>query len=158
MRSRSSGLFSATLVWQTLAISAGLLVLAIALVMATAPAPPDPANTVALATIIPNPTVPYIPSVLENDPYVPTAVPTPVPGQIGIGSMVQVTGTEGIGLRFRSSAGLAGKEVFMGFDTEAFKVIDGPRQLDGYTWYFLESANNDQRSGWAVSNYLTLLP
>lgn len=151
-------MFSAALVWKSLATALGLLVLALALVLATAPAPPDPANTVALATIIPNPTLVYVPVVVQNDPYMPTAVPTPVPGQIGIGSMVQVTGTEGIGLRFRSSAGLAGKEVFMGFDTEAFRVVDGPRQLDGYTWYFLESANDDQRSGWAASNYLTLLP
>ena len=151
-------LFTGKVILTGLLAGVGLLVLAALLVYLTAPLPPDPANTVALATIIPNPTRAYQAKPIENDPYVPTPTPTPAPGQIGIGAVVQVTGTEGIGLRFRASPSLNGKEVFMGFDTEAFNVLDGPRQADGYTWYFLASVNNDTRSGWAVSTYLTSLP
>jgi hypothetical protein len=131
-----------------------LSIIAILLILVTAPAPANPQNIIALATVIPNPKIEEAINLPANDPYLPTPTPSPAPGQISIGSVVQVTNTEGVGLRFRAQPSLVGKEVFMGFDTEAFKVVDGPRQADGYTWYFLASINNENRNGWAVSNYL----
>lgn len=158
MQTYLSKLFSSKVILTGIAAGIVLILLAAVLAILTAPLPPELNNTVALATIIPNPTSQYSAPVIENDPYKPTPTPTAAPGQISIGTVVQVTGTEGIGLRFRASPNLVGQEVFMGFDTEAFNVLDGPRQADGYTWYFLSSVNNENRNGWAVSNYLTVLP
>ena len=92
------------------------------------------------------------------DPYPPTPTPTLLPGQIGIGAIVQITGTQGEGLRIRSDPGLNGKQLFLGFDTEAYTVQDGPREVDGYTWYYLAAINDQQRTGWAASNFLTVIP
>ena len=62
----------------------------------------------------------------------PTATPanlvTPTPeGQIGIGAYVQITGTEGAGLRIRTEPGQGGETVFVGEEEEIFLVKDGPQ-------------------------------
>ncbi|MCX6065553.1 MAG: hypothetical protein NT121_07345, partial [Chloroflexi bacterium] len=66
--------------------------------------------------------------------------------------------TQGEGLRIRSQPGLTGEQLFLGFDTEVYTVIDGPRDIDGYTWYNLAAINDQTRIGWAASNFLTLIP
>jgi hypothetical protein len=81
-----------------------------------------------------------------------------VPGEIGPGAYVQISGTQGQGLRIRSKPGLNSDQLFLGFDTEAYLVIDGPREVDGYTWYNLAAVNDQTRTGWAASNYLTIIP
>lgn len=148
-------LFSA----QTFAISVGVTIflagISFWLVIVTAPPTVDGSNIIALSTIVPYSTENAITATQVGDPYIPTSIPSPAPGQISIGSVVQVTGTEGTGLRFRSQPALTGAEVFMAYDTEAFNVVDGPRQVDGYTWYYLTSVNDDARTGWAVTNYLS---
>jgi hypothetical protein len=135
-------------------VATSLFIISFILILFTAPPPSDLSSIIAVATVKPYTTTNNAYPVNTNDPYVPTPTPTLAPGQISIGSVVQVTNTEGTGLRFRAQPSLVGKEVFMGFDTEAFKVVDGPKQVDGYTWYFLASINNENRTGWAVTNYL----
>jgi hypothetical protein len=109
-------------------------------------------------TIIPGPTS------TSNSFLTPTVnpnflgTPTPLPGVIAINLYVQITGTEGEGLRFRSEPGLIGKPLFMGFDAEVFKVKDGPREADGYTWWYLVANYDDTRAGWAAANYLVVIP
>jgi uncharacterized protein YgiM (DUF1202 family) len=66
----------------------------------------------------------------------------------GIGDTVAVD-TDGINLR--SEPGLAGSRVKVLYTDETAKVTDGPRKVDGYTWYKLASGSD---SGWAVGYYL----
>jgi hypothetical protein len=93
----------------------------------------------------------------------PTAVPTtdvtstPV-GQIGIGAYVQITGTEGAGLRIRKDPGQTGETVFLGEEEETFVVKDGPKEADGYTWWYLVAPYDDTRAGWAAADYLAAIP
>jgi hypothetical protein len=47
-----------------------------------------------------------------------------VPTGIAIGNYVQITGTNGEGLRIRSDAGLNGEFKFLGYDSEVFVVMD----------------------------------
>jgi hypothetical protein len=94
----------------------------------------------------------------------PTQIPTPagtgtvVPGQIGVGAYVQITGTEGAGLRIRSAPGLNSDTVFQGQEAETFQVTDGPQQADGYTWWYLVAPYDKTRAGWAAADFLAAVP
>jgi len=109
----------------------------------------------AYLTVIPAPTdtssAPPTPTI---DPF----APSPVPTGIAVGNYAQITGTEGEGLRIRSEPGLIGEPVFLGFDSEVFLVQDGPRELDGYTWWYLVAPYDETRAGWAASDFLTYIP
>ena len=90
---------------------------------------------------------------------VPTTDATGTPeGQIGIGAYVQITGTEGAGLRIRKDPGQTGETVFLGEEEETFVVKDGPREADGYTWWYLVAPYDDTRAGWAAADYLAAIP
>lgn len=93
----------------------------------------------------------------------PTPITSPTPtsifflpeGVIGIGAYVQVTGTDGAGLRMRSEPSLESDVNFTALDAEVFLVIEGPEEADGYTWWHLEASYDQTRNGWSVGDYLT---
>ena len=107
-------------------------------------------------TVIPAPT--FTPKSAQPTP-IPSVTPTSIfflpEGVIGIGAYVQVTGTEGAGLRMRSEPGLDGEVNFTALDAEVFLVIDGPIDADGYTWWHLEAPYDQTRIGWSASDFLT---
>lgn len=116
----------------------------------------DPA---AALTWIPGPT---------NTPRPPTStlLPTstataefvpPATNEIGIGSYVQIVGTEGTGLNIRNAPGLNSNIQFLGYDAEVFEVRDGPQEVDGFTWWYLVTPVDESRAGWAVVDYLALV-
>ena len=70
---------------------------------------------------------------------------------------MQVIGTGGDGLRLRTGPGLDYDQRFLGLEEEIFQVIAGPQQADGYTWWHLESPHDENRHGWAVSEYLDVV-
>lgn len=112
---------------------------------------PDPAQAV---TVIPAPTLtPTLPRALET----PTPTPPPSIGGISVGSYVQITGTDGQGLRLRSGPGIDNPPRLLGMDSELFLVKDGPRPADDFIWWYLEAPYDPQRSGWAAANYLTVV-
>ncbi len=91
----------------------------------------------------------------------PTATPPGTPGangQMAIGAFVQITGTEGAGLRIRSAPGLNSDTVFRGEEAETFKITDGPQEADGYTWWHVVAPYDETRAGWAASEFLTVVP
>lgn len=122
-------------------------------------AQPDLAPVSSALTLIPAPT--STPRDLAPTPSPETPIsepsPTPLPGEIAVGLYVQITGTGGDGLRLRPEPGLGSQPIALGYDTEIFKVIDGPRPLDGRTWWLLVSPYDAARSGWAVADYLTII-
>jgi hypothetical protein len=79
------------------------------------------------------------------------------PGMIGIGIYVQVTGTDGSGLRMRAEPGTSGEVRFVAMDAEAFLVIGGPVEQDEYTWWQLEAPYDKNRTGWSVDAFLSPL-
>jgi hypothetical protein len=97
----------------------------------------------------------------ENTPAAATPTPTATSifflpdGVIGVGAYVQVTGTNGAGLRMRAEPGLAGTVNFTALDAEVFLVIDGPVDADGYTWWYLEAPYDKTRNGWSAGDFLT---
>lgn len=136
---------------------AGLLILitAISIGLTSPPRSSDVGFAPADITVIPAPTV------TSNAPPTPTIdpfAPTPVPTGIAIGNYVQITGTDGEGLRIRSEPGLNGNPAFLGFDSEVFIVQDGPREVDGYVWWYLVAPYDDTRAGWAAAGFLSYIP
>ncbi|MFZ6030907.1 MAG: hypothetical protein ACOYYS_24635 [Chloroflexota bacterium] len=83
--------------------------------------------------------------------------PSPQPGVIGVAGYVQVSGTGADGLRVRDEPGLSSKTLFVAIEAEVFQVTDGPREVDGYTWWRLLSPSSSQYQGWAVANFLTAI-
>jgi hypothetical protein len=106
-------------------------------------------------TVIPAPTsTSSAPATATIDPFAPTATPT----GIAVGNYVQITGTEGQGLRIRSEPGLNGNAEFLGYDSEVFVIKDGPREADGFTWWYLVAPYDETRVGWAAADFLTYIP
>ncbi len=108
-------------------------------------------------TMIPAPT--HTPNVLPTstiDPLLPT--PTLAADSVGVGGYVQISGTEGDGLRIRSAPGLNGETVFRGEEAEVFIVREGPQSADGYTWWYLVAPYDETRAGWAAADFLAVVP
>ncbi len=84
--------------------------------------------------------------------------PSPAPNEIFISGYVQITGTEGEGLRLRADPGLSGSQLFLGYDEEVYQVRDGPKQVDGYTWWYLVAPYDENRAGWAAADFLSVVP
>jgi hypothetical protein len=132
-----------------------LLITAIAIGLTSAPRNPDVGFVPADVTVIPAPTgtsgAPPTPTI---DPF---ATPTS-PAGVAIGNYVQINGTEGQGLRIRSEPGLGGEFQFLAYDSEVFVVQDGPREVDGYVWWYLVAPYDETRVGWAAADFLTYIP
>ena len=112
----------------------------------------------AYLTMLPAPTsTPNVTPTFTPDPLL-FGTPTLPPNTIGVGGYVQITGTEGDGLRIRSAPGINAEPIFLGYDEEVFVVQDGPREADGYTWWYLVAPYDQTRAGWAASNFLSVVP
>ena len=132
-----------------------LLITAIAIGLTSARQASDVGFAPADVTVIPAPTgtsgAPPTPTI---DPF---ATPTS-PAGISIGNYVQITGTEGQGLRIRAEPGLGGEFQFLAYDSEVFVIQDGPREVDGYVWWYLSAPYDETRVGWAAADFLTYIP
>lgn len=150
--------------WWLMAAGVLVIVLAIALLWAWAlkamkenQEPPTIAITptftrpVATATLVPadSPT----PARPTDTPVPPT--PT-MPAQLAIGGWVKVMGTGDAGLSFRAGPGQENARLKILTDGAVLKVLDGPREDDGFTWWRLEEYTGGQAGviGWAVDQYL----
>lgn len=108
-------------------------------------------------TMIPAPT--HTPNILPTSTLDPlTAGSTPASDTIAVGGYVQISGTEGDGLRIRNSPGLNGDTVFRGEEAEVFVVREGPQSADGYTWWYVVAPYDETRAGWAAAEFLAVVP
>jgi hypothetical protein len=76
---------------------------------------------------------------------------------LAVGAYVQIAGTGGDGLRLRAEPGLQSRVLFLALEAEVFLVTGGPRDADGYTWWYLEAPAEKSRQGWAASNFLAVV-
>lgn len=138
-------------------VLAGLLLLitVISIGWTTSPQSPDVGFAPADLTVIVAPTATSnVTPTATIDPF----APSPTPTGLAVGTYAQITGTDGQGLRIRSEPGLTGNPVFLGLDSEVFLVQDGPREADGYVWWYLVAPYDENRAGWAAANFLTYIP
>jgi hypothetical protein len=139
------------------AILVALLLGVVTLVLIMFAPPPEPSGaSPAVITLISASTATPTASAEETvaSPYIPTATAT---SGIGVGAYVQITGTEGLGLRMRAEPGLNGNLLFLSYDSEVFKVTEGPQDMDGHTWWRLVAPYDETRAGWAAADYLALV-
>ncbi len=127
-----------------------------------------PTPTPIFVVIIPTPTLEGAggvqPGAQQPPAAAPTVTPTPIPLpettptapalEIAVGSQVVIDGTEGVGLAVRQGPGLDYTYFFVGNDGEQFVIEDGPREADGYVWWYLTDPADENRAGWAVQNFL----
>ena len=107
-----------------------------------------------------------IPASTSTPIFTPTATPDPLSigtptipaGVIAVGGYVQITGTDGDGLRLRSAPGITSEQLFLGEDAEVFQVRDGPKEANGYIWWYLVAPYDESRAGWAAANFLSVVP
>src|SRR4030095_6053150 len=136
---------------------AGLLLLITATSIGLTSPPQDSDVGFAAADV----TVIAIPPSTSSAPPTPTIdpfAPTPTAAGLAVGNYVQITGTEGQGLRIRATPGLNGEFVFLGYDSEVFLIQDGPQTVDGYVWWYLVAPYDETRAGWAAADFLTFIP
>jgi hypothetical protein len=149
-RNDRQGLFNAWTITGALVIAGCLLAVTLVSIGWTSARQTPPLGFVpADLTIIPPSTATPNPTATA----LPAGTSTPI-GQIGIGAYVQITGTEGAGLRMRREPGQSADTVFVGEESEIFQVKDGPQQADGYTWWYLVAPYDENRAGWAAADYL----
>lgn len=125
------------------------------LVIGSKPKQRDPGSATAIVNVIPAATWTQV-----LPPPTETATPTEQPGgsqalgEIKVGSFVQVSGTEGSGLRLRVEPNLESDVRLLGVEDEIFEVKDGPQEAGGYTWWYVVGPYDESRRGWAVADFL----
>ena len=159
---RSTSPFRFITLWTvlgTLAVFIVLLVIWGLILLNAASAQVAPSASTAVVQIIPPPT--STSPVIATIPPTATAKPeftTPVANsQIQIGDYVQIANTGGDGLRIRTGPGTGNAPIFLGMESEVFKVTDGPKESDGYIWWYLVAPYDNTRAGWAAANFLTVV-
>jgi hypothetical protein len=158
-RAVQPGLFNPWVIAGMIGVGFLLLCMVIGLLWATRPAQQElPPATAALTVIVAPSATPIPPT---PTPASATDTPSleipPAPANITLDAYVQIIGTGGAGLRLRSDPGLQGEIRFLALESEVFQVQDGPRQQDGYTWWFLVAPADQTIRGWAVANYLAVV-
>lgn len=81
-----------------------------------------------------------------------TPSPAPTGGKFAINQQVQVVGTEGEGVRFRTGPGLSYVTTTILQDGDVLTVVGGPETVDGFTWWRLQTAAG--AIGWAAEDNL----
>jgi hypothetical protein len=140
------------------AVAASLLLCSALVLMIGRAAAPNQAPATAVLQIIAAPTATA--TLAGGEPAAGatgTVIPTPPPGVLAMGAYVQVVGTGGSGLRMREEPSLNGKVLTLGGESEVFRIEDGPKEQDGYTWWYLVGPFDANRKGWAVVNYLQVV-
>lgn len=147
-------------------LAAGGLVVALAVVLLwvwawkTMQANKEPPTVAITPTFTPAP--PTVTPTLPSLPPPPTPTDTPAPPtpttplQVAIGGWVKVVGSGDAGLSFRAGPGLENVRLKILTDDAVLKVLDGPRESDGYNWWRLEEYVDGQAGviGWAVEQFL----
>ena len=114
----------------------------------------------------PTPVIVVIPAPTATPTVNPLLLPTSTSQGIGaqsvgglfIGMYVQISGTGVEGLRFHSSPSVNSATLFYGAESEVFLITKGP-EIDGqYTLWYLTAPYDQNRSGWAVMDYLSPVP
>ena len=114
----------------------------------------SPAGAVLQPTFTPTVASAAITTTLAVSPTLSAATPQPAPtgGKFEINQRVEVAGTEGEGIRFRTGPGLSYVTTSILDDGDVLTVVGGPETVDGFTWWRLQTAAG--AIGWAVENNL----
>lgn len=102
--------------------------------------------TAIVVTVTPSPIAP-------TATPLPAATALPTPEGLYIGGYARVAGTGGDALRLRADPGLQTTTLKTIDEGALLQVLDGPREVDGVTWWRLRDLN-DSAEGWAAQQFL----
>ena len=142
-----------------LVIAISMTAVTLGLINASRPSPNVVGISTAAITKIPAPTstFPGITPKFETPTPSPDIPPPPPPGTIQVGAYVQITGTFGDGLNLREEPSLESPINYLGLEAEVFEVRAGPREADGFSWWYLVGFNDESRNGWSAANFLDVI-
>jgi hypothetical protein len=80
-------------------------------------------------------------------PIFPTDAPPPTPAGLHVGGMALVTNTGGAVLRGRAEPGLQSPARVAFKEGEQVRILEGPVEADGYTWWRIEGPSG---VGWSA--------
>ncbi|MGQ9715092.1 MAG: SH3 domain-containing protein [Anaerolineae bacterium] len=89
---------------------------------------------------------------LPGPPPSPSPAPRPEPPRVEPGGWVRVRGTEGEDLRLRAAPSLRGETLSFVKEGTLLRVLEGPVEADGYTWWRVQSP--EDQVGWAAGQWL----
>lgn len=112
--------------------------------------PPQPAPAAATAPLTPSPTATAVPS---RTPIFPTAtpIPTATPVALRVGGSARVIALQGSVLRGRESPSRAARETARFREGDVVRLLEGPVEADGYTWWRVEG---EAGAGWSAQGSL----
>jgi hypothetical protein len=145
--------FQKWMAWAAVGLAILLCIIWSAIFMISRPVPTNKNGEISPITVIPAPT----------QTLTPTITPTVDPASLidtkglSIGGAAQISGTGGAGLRLRENAGTEARVKFIAMDSEVFEITQGPVEKDGYVWWYIVSPYDESRSGWAASDFLSVL-
>lgn len=92
-------------------------------------------------------------------PTLATPAISPTPRPVDIGTRVIVVDVGDQQLNVRDAPGVFGTVViFRAQEGSTFNVVEGPQQVDGLTWWRVQSITDPTQTGWAAANYLQAPP
>jgi len=116
---------------------------------------PTPTAIIWTATPSPVPSVSPTPTATETPAGEETGGATPTAsGAIAIGGYVKVTGTGDYGLSLREGPGANYARMDVAAEGEVFIIVEGPQTAGGSPWWRIRDPENEERSWWAIGNYL----
>jgi hypothetical protein len=152
--------------WALLVILVGvIIILCVSLVLVVRAirdggkdATPTPAATATraaapTATATPREGTVEAPTATVALPLEGTPPPTPI-AEIAPGATVIVKGTLGAGLNLRQQPSTYAKVVASSGEGDELTVLEGPKEADGYVWWYLKTS--DGKEGWGAANWLAL--
>jgi len=99
---------------------------------------PQPAAALAAPTLLPTRTPIFA---------TPTPEPTAIPVGLHIGGSATVTNTQGAALRGRKQPGIQAPVAISFKEGERVRLVEGPVEADGFTWWRLEGTRG---TGWSA--------
>lgn len=89
-----------------------------------------------------------------------TSVITPPPAtpELRVGVQVEVVDVGTAGLNVREGAGTGFRRLLVAREGSRFEVIGGPEESDGFTWWQIRSVDDPTDEGWAVADFLSVVP
>ena len=128
--------------WAGLGVLLGMITLSVLIVLGyftrQGQVPIPPATPILILINAPTVSITSMPPTETAEPSntpTPTLSPEAASGSLFLGSLVEVYGTEGDGLRMRDNVGLESKIEFLAVESEVFELRDGKKMgMNGGYW------------------------
>ena len=93
----------------------------------------------------------------NNENNIASTPATPIPGVFAVGIKVEITGTEGDGLRMRKNPGTDSEILYLAREGEDCIILEGPQIQENLIWWKIQSLEDQEKLGWSVQTYMATI-